>query len=208
LSVNLFSLDVENISSLASEIHRNQYLALLSPHTDIPKYIRRLKCHLGLIYRFDDMPPTIHPELLERISFLRSLTLDGTVFHWGMGSINWIQMDTVMRSTVLRLMHLPTLTHLDIKNFHVSDLFSCTSLKHLSFDCVRITDEPSTFLPSEPDIVTVPRIQEYSVRRSAKCTTRLSAAKLVDGRLVLDFTNLKILFISLEMEEDIEAAPT
>ena len=116
-----------------------------------------------------------------------------------------------MRSTVLKLIHLPTQTHLDltkIKNFHVSDLFSCTSLTHLRLEYVDIKDKPSSFLLSEPDIVTVPRIQEYSVRRSAKCTMRLSAAKLVDGRFALDFTNLKILLLILDTEEDIEATPS
>jgi hypothetical protein len=177
-------------------------LTLLSPKTDIPKYIRKLEYHLRGNTLF-----TIHPALLARISCLQTL-----IFRYSedLGTFNWIEIDSSLRSALVNLMHLPTLTHLrliHINHFPASHLFSCTSLKYLQLDYVDIADEsPCTLLPSELDIVTVPRIQEYTVKRSANTTMALSTAKLVDGRVALDFTNLKILSVDLEANEDVEAA--
>ena len=43
----------------------------------------------------------------------------------------------------------------------------------------------------------MPRIQEYRVWWSDAAFMRLSTAKLVDGRLALDFTHVKSLSVSL-----------
>ena len=189
-----FSLKIETTST-------EKCLALSSPHTDIPKYIRRLEYQ---VYGHTLFPN--HTALLERISFLQSFTL--TAF--SAFDFHWIYMDTSARSTFLNLMHLPTLTHLYLQcipDFIVSDLFSCANLKHLQLVSVGITDEaPCTFLPSESDNFIVPRIQEYSFRGySAEATMRLSTAKLVDGRFALDFTNLKKLSVILGSDEDVKA---
>ena len=183
-----FSINIETEST-------EKCLALSSPHTDIPKYIRRLE------YRVYGNPLyTSHSALLERISFLQSFTLTAS---------HWIHMDTSARSTLFKLMHLPTLTHLHLQfipDLLVSDLFSCANLKHLQLVSVNMADKSQcTFLPPESDNFIVPRIQEYSFTCSAQTTMRLSTDKLVDGRLALDFTNLKKLSVTLSREADFEA---
>lgn len=109
-------------------------------------------------------------------------------------------------SELVNFLRLPTLTHLHLnyfRNFPVSALFSCISLKHLQLDYVTVTDE-CTLLSPRLDIFTVPRILEYSVRRSATTTAKLLTTKLVDGTLALDFTNLQRLSVEFRTNEDVE----
>lgn len=109
-SVILFSLDVKvkNISltsefTLKSMKRRLRVGALFPLQTDLPKYIGRLDYQLT---SHDNRLFTVHQELLERMPFLQSLVL---ILDIPLIGSRWT---LPMRSTLLKLMHLPTLTHL------------------------------------------------------------------------------------------------
>ena len=93
-------------------------------------------------------------------------------------------------------MHIPTLSHLNlkqIKNFPISYLNTCTNLKQLSVESLHIqvvTDEhdklASSLLSHKPM-----RLQELDIKASEMSDMSLLTARLSDGWMVLDFSGLE-----------------
>lgn len=67
-----------------------------------------------------------------------------TAMEWKRPQLDWSQMKSSIQHSLLDLLDLPTVTHLELgwmQNFPISNLISCTHLKHLSFTFVVDSSE-------------------------------------------------------------------
>jgi hypothetical protein len=94
-------------------------------------------------------------------------------------------------------MHLPTLTHLDlkgIKSFPISDLITCSNLQHLSTNGLLIADKNDAALSS---LLHKPiQLHEFDITLTPEVLGLLDL-KCSDGRPVLDFTFLEKICIAI-----------
>jgi hypothetical protein len=137
---------------------------------------------------FDQVPHQLTG--LQSLTFWRSP-------HYAVPDVDWNKMTLSMQLSLLKLVHLPTLTHLKlgwIQNFPISNLISCTHLKHLSAEALLIIldehDNPSSphghMQLQELDIHIhgIPPISELLITRDS------------DGRSVLDLSGLERLTVT------------
>ncbi|KAF8968071.1 hypothetical protein BDZ97DRAFT_2073145 [Flammula alnicola] len=127
-------------------------------------------------------------------------------------SLDWIAIALPIRTAFLRLMHLPTLTHLSlnfIENFTVYDLIPCTNLLHLEVNRFHIADvqdtpEPRSTLPPRPV-----QLQGFDIGyKSTGVANKLVEATRSDGLRIIDFKNLKEFGASCESLLDIVSMKT
>jgi hypothetical protein len=173
----------------------NKFVHLIERNPEIGEYVRKLNYRIAT---HDHIPRT-----LGKLTKLKSLSIWNNA-----GKFAW-RTDWPMRSALLLLMQLPTLSHLELRwitNFPVSDLIHSSSLKHLEIDYFNFAAEdvvpPSTTpLPSKSVF-----LSEYNAGlRSASATKKLVEAKRPDGLPIVDFTELTKVTASWDNQEDINA---
>ena len=116
---------------------------LLLESPDIVRYVLKLKIyiepsnkHFRCFLSFPVSP----------LTRLQSLTISYTGLY-----LEWGKYPSSTQRSLLNLMHLPTLTHLDmnrISGFPISNLNTCTNIKHLFLHEVDIIDDEATSSPS------------------------------------------------------------
>ena len=189
---------------------KNGFVKLLKSRPDIVKYIRKLtynvsqnhlNCfHTTLPVDHDDrrLSPIL-PNFLQTIPQLNCLTINAS-------KLDWMSLDSALRSALLHLMHLPTITYIDlsfIKNFPLTSLTPCINLQRLDifylefFPILDEQDDSSEILQSE-----MPRIRRLYTSDSSTLTKKLLHAKTQDGRPAFDFTDLRQLSMSFTWPED------
>ncbi|KAF8808939.1 hypothetical protein BYT27DRAFT_7188471 [Phlegmacium glaucopus] len=184
---------------------KQRFISLLANNPDIVQYIRELSYEM---HHHDAQLWPLLPNLLQTISHLECLRIRGALSN-PEGKLDWIDMDPLLRSALLRLMYLPTLTHLDIervRNLPISALALCINIERLDIRYVTVTpfeDLGSNTTPSLQSSQT-PRILHFRNDSSQTAVGRLLQARWRDGRSVLDFTHLKRLFLDFDMFEDVQ----
>ena len=165
---------------------------LLRETPEIADYIRKLDYTIRVA---DLTSPTIQ-ESLKQISKLEFLTVrryngPGPKFDWSNNSI---------RPALLRLLHLPTLTHfrlIRINNFVLSNLIPCINLKYLEIGYYTTAAAEITFpaaLPEHPI-----RLNEIVVAiGTADAIMKLCTTRRPDGQPLIDFKSLSRITTTLE----------
>ena len=173
---------------------------LLCETPEIADYIRILDYN---IKKEDLTTPSIRKSL-KRISRLESLTVSDSNY----AKLDWS--NNPIRSELLHLLHLPTLTQLVmsyIDNFVVSDLIPCVNLKYLfigHYTTVPVVDK-NTFLAALPEH----SIQLNGFGAGSKCSAaimELCTARRPDGQPIIDFGSLSMVAVNLEEPRDVEAS--
>ncbi|KIM42257.1 hypothetical protein M413DRAFT_129962 [Hebeloma cylindrosporum] len=143
---------------------------------------------------YSDSPP--YQESLEQISRLEFLTVRNG---------NWAKFDwnnNPIRPALLHLLHLPTLSHLNVtsfNNFMLSDLIPCVNLKYLHI-CLHTTGAAETTFPS-PSLPEHPPIQlkEFITdSRTGDVVTQIFAARRTDGQRLIDFGSLAKITMNID----------
>ncbi|KAF8968080.1 hypothetical protein BDZ97DRAFT_450582 [Flammula alnicola] len=179
---------------------------LLARAPEIASYVRQL--HFEHILSEDLADPNV-PQVLIYFTQLQSLSLYGYMNRdrGQSRSLDWIAIALPIRTAFLRLMHLPTLTHLGlrfIKNFTVYDLIPCTNLLRLKVSWFHIADihdtpEPWSILSSRPV-----QLQRFDIGYGCSgVANKLVDATRSDGLRVVDFKDLKVFEASCENLFDI-----
>ncbi|KAF8966544.1 hypothetical protein BDZ97DRAFT_2073981 [Flammula alnicola] len=171
---------------------------LLSKTPEIAYYIRKLDYNIVL----QDFTSPSTQGCLKRISRLQFLR----VWHYGRWKFDWSS--NRLRPALLHLLHLPTLTHLDvfaIDNFVLSDLTPCVNLKRLDIGQSTTVAAENTFSATLPDHSI--RLNEFVARiRTAMAIMKICTAQRPDGQPLIDFSSLTNITITLEKHDDIEAS--
>ncbi|KAF8968073.1 hypothetical protein BDZ97DRAFT_1655509 [Flammula alnicola] len=196
-----------NRPSPLSTIRRLGDLVLAST-PEIANYVRALDFHR---ITSDDLVDPNVPRVLMYFTQLQSLNLCGYANRNISQSLDWIAIALPIRTAFLRLMHLPTLTHLSlsfIENFTVYDLIPCTNLLRLEVNQFHIaeihdTPEPWSILPPRPV-----QLQELVIGyKSTGVANKLVEATRPDGLPLINFKNLKMFGGACEnlMDTDLKA---
>jgi len=166
---------------------------LLSTTPEIAIHIRSLTYCIDV----EDFKNKPFQDTLEKITRLQSLH----VWYYNRVKFDWKR--NPLRTALLHLLHLPTLTHLKlfaIDNFAASDLIPCLNLKELDLQNVAAAhpdgEVPTTF-PNRS-----PRLSTFSAGvRSNTLTTQLCGRQRPDGKPLVDFAGVtKISFKYLRTE--------
>ena len=128
---------------MGAPYQNDAFRQLLLESPDIARYIRKLKIYIH-IYIKPLNERFIFP--VSQLTRLQSLTA-----HIVIGSnLEWGNFPSSIQRSLLNLMHLSTLTHLDlarIPGFPISNLNGCTNIKHLFLRKVDTIDDEATSLP-------------------------------------------------------------
>lgn len=164
---------------------------LLAARPEIAGYIRNLDYSI----RPADLTNSTIQNSLKQISRLESLTFS----YYHRPAFDWSNHPA--RPAFLHLLHLPTLTRLNvfaINNFAVSDLVLCVNLKRLDIgrhtSAVNTANFPVENLPTQP-------VQLHEFTAEVVATTaiiELSTARRPDGKPVVDFGSLSKITIVIE----------
>jgi hypothetical protein len=166
---------------------------LLRETPEIADYIRKLDFTIRIASFIN---PSIQ-ESLKRISRLEFLTV-----HWQ--SLDWS--NNPIRSALLHLLHLPTLTRFEVKgvkNFIVSDLIPCANLKYLEIGHKTSAAAENTF----PVPATFPdhpiRLNEFVARHTSfDVNIELCTARRPDGQPIIDFGSLSKITLRIEYPDE------
>ena len=173
------------------------FINLISTTPEIADYIQQLEFYISN----EEFEQPLLPGILKTITKLDSLTI-----RWPRFQRQWHT--NPLRPAILHLLHLPTLTHLDLEDineFIVSDLTPCTSLKSLRLSLIKIgeTENQQCLIVSKEPI----RLQRlFAGNESSTAVSKLSTAKRLDGGLIFDFTNLTSVSLTLREGDEFEAS--
>lgn len=175
---------------------KQPFITLLLNNPALVQYIRELNYEVH--YNDERLSPVL-PNLLHTISHLECLRIKSVLDN----PIDWTEVDPSLRSALLRLMYLPTLTHLKIRrvyNLPLSALAPCTNIEHLDIHYIAFTQfqESELDLPLAVGCFKTPRVLQFSCGSSSKAVGRLLSAKWKDGRPLVDFTHLKSLLVDFD----------
>ena len=171
-------------------------IKLLVNNPAIVQYIRELEYE---VHHDDNQLSPLLPNLLHTISYLECLRIRSGV------NTEWTEIDPLLRSTLLHLMYLPTLTHFVItsmRNIPISAFVPCINLEQLNIRYITLApfeDQSPSLQMSRPK---TPRILHFRNILSPTAVESLLRAKWKDGRPVLDFTHLKTLALGFDMFQD------
>jgi len=179
------------------------FVTLISRNPEIGEYVHKFEYCITK----DDHIMFPMPHILGNLTKLKSLG----IWHHSGDKLPWRTQRWSMRSALLRLMQLPSLSALRlewIEDFPVSDLIHSSSLKHLK---IQYTDFTEDIVP--PSTVHLPRksvyLHEYDVGlQCASTTKKLVEAYRPDGLPIVDFTELAKVTANCDNKEDIDAIQT
>ena len=171
---------------------------LLSTTPEIARCIRKLDYNIAV----RDFTSPLIQECLKKISGLQYLS----VHHFCRQALDWSR--NPLRPVLLYLLHLPTLTHLQLfalENFVLSDLLPCTNLKKLEIERLTAVDwVDNTFSSAFRDHSV--QLNHLSVRsRCSEAVIKMCRAQRPDGRALFDFSFLTNISVALNKTNDIEA---
>jgi len=171
---------------------------LLRERPEIANYIRKLD------YTVEDSTNATIQESLKRISRLEILTV-----RWSSYSrlyFDWS--NNPIRPALLRLLHLPTLTHFSLSrcsNFIVSDLIPCVNLKYLHIGPYMTGEAETTFPAAFPER-SIQLNEIVADIRAGTVVTKLCTARRPDGQPLIDFGSLSKITMALDKPNDGEAS--
>lgn len=176
---------------------KKPFINLLVNNPAIVQYIRDLEYE---VHHDDNQLSPFLPNLLHTISHLECLRIRSI-------NVDWSEMDPLLRSTLLHLMYLPTVTHFVItrlRNIPISAFAPCINLQQLDIRYITLApfeDQSPSLRTSRPE--TTPRILHFRNVSSQTAVERLLRAKWKDGRPVLDFSHLKTLVLDFNTFQDV-----
>lgn len=168
---------------------------LISRTQELARYVTSL--HYRVEEDFDELAEDCDTQGLVRalngLTRLRSLRLSANFRSW--------KHLTIVKEPILNLMHLPTLTRLQLENFvdfQLSDLTLCVGLKHLNLGCgimevgtaIEIYQDQPSRLESFKGCEVHMLWDLYTARRS-------------DGKPIVDITRLRNLCLDIEHDADL-----
>ena len=174
---------------------------LLSNNPGISDLVRNLVFHIC----WPDVEDDDVPRVLGRLHHLQS-------FELGIGdpvTVKWNALRQPFRDVLLRLIHLPSLSRLDISciyDFPVTVFFPCTNLADLSLACIT---KPTTAVnneekPSAPEAAL--QLQSFAFRQDCDSyAMHLHNARRPNGVPVLDFSKVRLLSFEAGREQDLVA---
>ena len=180
------------------------FAKLLESRPDVVKHIRKLTYHLKNVNNADHLVAPVLSYFLPSTSCLNYLGI--TNINTRVSTMEWNKLDPSLTSGLLRLMHLPTMNHIDLsffQNFPISSLASSVNLHRLDVSCMTHFDPHDSEEDDSFEIVqseTAPKLREFHTLMSSLLTTKLLNTKRQDGRPAFDFTDLKQLSMQLENE--------
>jgi len=188
--------DADPIDPVASS--KKGFIKLHKSRPDVVKYIRKLTYTIDDDINDDDhLLSPILLNFLPTISRLNHLTISSEASDWN-------ELDSLVKSALLHLMHLPTINRITLSHiysFPLSNLAPSVNLHRLDIF------ELSNYYPheEEEDIQwgMMPRIREFRTIGSALETTKLIHAKRQDGQSAFNFMDLRRLSICLEDKQNI-----
>ena len=189
----------ENIV-LSSTSTTHAFERLLRENPEIADYIRKLD------YTICWNPArSLIQESFRRISRLEFLSVRYN--YWP--GLNWSNNLNPICQSLLRLLHLPTLTHFTMtgnNHFVVSDLIPCVNLKYLDIGVDTTTAAETTFhaaLPEHPI-----QLREFVLSgtgfRNPATIMKLYSARRPDGRPIIDFGSLSKITVTVDNLEESE----
>ena len=175
------------------------FVKLLRSRPEVVNYIRKLTYKVGFTYQLESKSEDdrILSNLLRTVSRLNYLKITGISSY-----LDWKTLDSSLTSALLHLMHLPTISHINlsyIKNFPLSSLTSSVNLHQLDINHLRL-DSAEIIVPLEM----MPQIREFLVSESSQVTTKLLHAKTQDGRPAFNFMDLRRFKFTISSNEDLQ----
>lgn len=186
------SIEFHDSSNPTGRSGTPRFIKLINTTPEIAQYIRELRYGM----RCDEEFPLL-ASALDHITKLQSLA----IYFKGITG-DWRSMDATTRSSLLRVMHLPTVVCLDLKNiarFAMDELIPCINLKRLYLEYFRLVEGDKISSEVEMNPPTKPiHLQKLHL---AYCTMLSILAMLeqkwADGRPVLDLQELKEVYLDL-----------
>ena len=189
---------------LHSELYSERFSDLLSKNPDIAHYVTRLfysvyipvsDHELNIVNMLKEHASLKSIQLLSRDPSLRPFKLD------------WNDLSESIRSSLIFLIQLPTITHLDIndfKEFPETVLSGCSNLIDLQLQRLE-------FSPPSPEVNQVISSTRISTPISLRMTkeiyhglaTLLNSASLVVGGPIVEFSRLQKVEFVVESQDDI-----
>ena len=189
------SIVLSNDHKMVSASTPHAFERLLRETPEIADYIHKLE--LDCRIQFTDLPIQ---ESLRQISRLKFLTIS---HHYGRF---WERLDwsnNSIRSALLHLLHLPTLTHFkmsDIDNFVISDLIPCVNLKYLDIGSFTTVAAENAFPAVLPEYSIQPN--EFVARSGTSgAIKKLCTARRPDGQPIINFGSLSKITVDIEERE-------
>ena len=173
------------------------FVELLESSPDVVKYIRKLTYiisrNYGFTYDYDRLLSVIFLDSFPKISRLNCLAISAA-------NLNWNKLDSSVTSALIRLMHLPTINHIDLSYIQYFPLFSLTlsvNLHRLDISHLKLYN-PHEDDFSEIVVEMIPKIREFHTSGSSQVTTKLLDAERQDGQPAFNFMDLKRLSMTLD----------
>ncbi|KAF8150742.1 hypothetical protein B0H34DRAFT_801670 [Crassisporium funariophilum] len=172
------------------------FTQLLSAYPYIVNHVRKLEYCIPAYPQFNEATMATLPRLLRTLERLQRLDISSV--DRAEGSLDWANLESSMRTALLELMRLPTLTELrigNIQNFPMSNLDRCITVTQLNvygFTTTHAAEE--WLLPS----------QHSPLRQSAFTGSKPRVANLQVGRRTLPA--LKSLGLTIANQNDIAFA--
>ena len=182
----------ENIV-LSSTSTTHAFERLLREAPEIADYIRKLD------YTICWNPARSIHESFRRISRLEFLSVRYN--YWP--GLHWSNNLNPICQSLLRLLHLPTLTHFTMtgnNDFVVSDLIPCVNLKYLDIGIGTTVAAETTFHAALPEHSI--QLREFVLSgmglRNTAIILKLHSARRPDGRPIIDFGSLSKITVTLD----------
>ena len=185
---------------------KKPFINLLVNNPAIIQYIRELNYELH--HKDNELSPLL-PNFLHTISHLKCLRVGSfslPVPH----CFDWTEMDPLLRSALLHLMYLPTLTHfviINVRDIPVSAFAPCVNLEQLDIRSSTLTPFEDQSPSLQMGRSKTPRILHFRSAGTAGTYTatveRLLRAKWKDGRPVLDLSHIKTLVFDFQMCQEV-----
>jgi hypothetical protein len=171
---------------------------LLRETPEIADHIRKLDYTIHVT----DFSISTLQESLKRISRLAFLTVRDSKLQ----GLDWS--NNPIRPALLRLLHLPTLTHFrlnHINDFALSDLILCVNLKYLEIGLYTTWADQITFPAALPQHSI--RLNEFVVAiGTADAIMKLCTTRRPDGQPLIDFRSLSKLTMALQRPNEGDAS--
>ena len=184
--------------NLHSELNSERFSDLLSKNPDIARYVTSLNYRVYDTISFHELNIL---DMLKKHSSLQSIQLLSP------GSFDWNDFPELIRSSLIFLIQLPTVSHLDLidfKGFPATALSGCSNLIDLQLQRLE-------FSPPSPEVNQVISSTRISTPISLRMTkeiyhglaTLLNSASLVVGGPIVDFSRLQKVEFVVESQDDI-----
>ena len=188
---------------LGSESRFERFSSLLSKNPDIVCYVRSLSCGVwNSITSIDH--ELIVLDMLKESSSLQSIELSS----WGSLYCQWNYLPESIRSSLVSLIELPTVTHLyfnGFKGFPATVFSGCSNLNHLQLNSVEMTSYEVYQVISHSKIPTP--VSLFINPKNYGIAAFLNSASLHAGGPIVDFSRLqKAKFKSVVSRDDIGQA--